>query len=330
MGKRVRLKPRRGKRRSAGAWWLAGLVVLVLVGGAWAVSRSRQSSVPEASAVAVRGIEHVHGLAVGPANPAILWIGTHGGLIRVTNGQEWMRIGRQGFDMMGFNVHPTEPNVLVTSGHPGPRDPRRNPLGVQVSRDGGQTWQTMALPGEADFHTMTMSKADPRVLYAWNVSGRMGLYRSRDGGRRWEYLGDRGLERVFSLAAHPRDAALVFAGTARGLYVSRDGAESWQSFTSALLSLPITAVEIHPKDPRIAYVYAAKPDLGLLRTTDGGNRWTPVGFVLGQRDAVGNLALDPSDPQVIYFATFGGDLYRSPDGGMRREQWVSGGQVVVP
>jgi len=73
-----------------------------------------------------------------------------------------------------------------------------------------------------------------------------------------------------------------------------------------------------------------KPDLGLIRSEDGGKQWDSTGFFLGERDAIANLALDPTDPQILYFATHGGDIYRSRDGGKTRERWVAGGKVVAP
>ncbi len=330
MGKGKRARSRGRIRPSGVRWWSFGILVIALVAGGSAVYFTRPSATAGPDEVAVNEIEHTHGLSVDPSNPGILWIGTHGSLIRVTNGKQWIRIGRQRYDMMGFNVHPTQPNLLITSGHPGSGDGRPNPLGVEVSRDGGQTWHPLALPGEADFHTMVLSRADPNVLYAWNVSGRRGLYRSRDGGRQWDYLGDRSLGGVFYLAAHPKSASVAFAGTIRGIYISEDAGETWRLLSPALAGVPVTAVEVYPKDPQTMYAYAAEPGLGLIRSDDGGKQWTSVGFFLGNRDAIGNLALDPTDPRVLYFTTHGVDLYRSRDGGKSREQWVSRGRVVAP
>lgn len=310
-------------------WWILGLALLVIV-ATWAgIYLTRPRMAAESAETVVGDIPHIHGLAVDPFDSRTLWIGSHGSLVRVT-GNRWMRIGRQTYDMMGFTAHPQESGVLLTSGHPGPADRRPNPLGVEISRDGGQNWQPIGLAGVADFHAMAISRADPRRLYGWNISGRIGLYRSRDGGRSWEYLGERGPGRVFYLTVHPGKGNVVFAGTDRGLLVSEDAGMSWRAHLSAdVLNVPITAVEFHPTNPEIAYAYAARSGLGLIRSTDGGRRWTPVGFFLGDQDAVGNLALDPKDPQVVFLATFSGDLYRSGDGGRTREQWVSAGKVIT-
>lgn len=330
MGKGNRARRRGSPKSSPTRWWLFGLAVLVLLAGVSFVYFTRPGATAGPSEVAVSDIEHVHGLAVDPFRPDVLWIGTHGSLIRVTGGKQWRRIGPQTYDMMGFNVHPTQANVLLTSGHPGPRDRRPNPLGVEISHDGGQTWQLLALQSVADFHAMTISRADPKRLWAANVSGRPGLYRSVDGGKEWEYLPDAGLPSIFALAAHPARAHVVLAGTVRGLFASEDAGISWRLHSTSLSGLPVTAVDVHPKEPRVWYAYVLHPGLGLIRSEDGGKQWVAVGFLLGERDAVGNIALDPTDPRTLYFSTHSGDLYRSRDGGRTRDRWVAGGKIVVP
>lgn len=325
MSRRNRLARRRTAARPR-TRWIVGLtlVAAAALGLGLYLLRPRAAAEP---APEVHEISHIHGLAVDPFDPTTLWIGSHGSLIRVT-GNRWMRIGRQTFDMMGLTVHPVEPGVLLTSGHPGPADQRPNPLGVLISRDGGRTWQPIGLAGAADFHAMAISRVDPQRFYGWNVSGRPGLYRSRDGGKSWEFLGERA-GRVFYLSAHPTRGDTVFAGTDRGLVVSEDGGETWHAHISTdMLNVPVTAIEFHPAQPEIGYAYASRSDLGLLRTTDGGRRWMPVGLFLGTRDAVGHLALDPKDPSILFLATYSGHLYRSADGGRTREQWLSAGKVV--
>ena len=276
----------------------------------------------------VTEIGHAHALAVDPVHRDVLWIGGHNGLVRVTAGRVWRQIGRQGYDMMGFVMSPAGRGTMLTSGHPGPRDRKPEPLGVEISRNRGRTWRPLALAGKADFHAMAVSTANPQVLYAWNVFGREGLYRSRDGGRSWTSLGIRGPQRIFALAVHPERPEVVLAGTAGGLLISEDAGETWATLASALRKGSITAVATHPRDPRIIYAYGMERGVGLIRSQDGGRTWTSQGFFLGERDAVEALAIDAEDAGVVYLATFNGDLYRSADGGKSREQWTSRGKIL--
>ncbi len=307
-----------------------GRALAALLGGLILLAMALRFGPRLLSEFPVTEIGHAHALAVDPVNREILWIGGHNGLVRVTAGRVWRQIGRQRYDMMGFVMSPAGRGTLLTSGHPGPRDRKPEPLGVEISRDHGRTWRPLALAGNADFHAMAVSTANPQVLYAWNVSEREGLYRSRDGGRSWTLLGDRGLPRVFALATHPERPEVVLAGTAGGLLVSEDAGETWATLVSALRGVSISAVATHPRDPRIIYAYGMQPGLGLIRSQDGGRTWTSHGFFLGEQDAVEALAIDAEDVGIVYFATFNGDLYRSADGGKSREQWTSRGRILNP
>ncbi len=92
-------------------------------------------------------------------------------------------------------------------------------------------------------------------------------------------------------------------------------------------------------------VYAGCAEGGVLRSTNGGDNWTPV-FDDQPSLSVGAIALDPSNPQVIYVGTgevnpgggsvaYGGTgVYRSNDGG-DTWQWLgledsgSIGRIIV-
>ena len=217
---------------------------------------------------------------------------------------------------------------MLTSGHGGPTDRRPEPLGLEWSRIGGRTWQTMALAAEADFHALAVAPQNPAVLYGWSVSPRTGLYRSRTGGREWDALGARGLRDVYDLAVSPQNPALVLAATSRGIRVSRDGGDTWQATHGVSSRVTVTAVAISRADPRVMYIYAMDPSLGLARSDDGGSTWLPAGFYLGKEDAVSNLALDPGRPRVLYLATYSGDVFYSADGGVTRTPWVTRGKVI--
>lgn len=279
---------------------------------------------------AVTAIDHIHGLGVDPFESQRLWVATHRGLLRVTDRWVWTRVGSGQDDLMGFTVHPSRRQVLFTSGHPGPNGRRSNPLGVTISRDGGLSWETLALAGEADFHAMAISAADPRIIYAWNVWREQGFFRSRDGGRTWEALGRAGLSDVHTLRAHPQQPATVLAATDRGLLQSRDGGRTWTPVHPGLTGVSVTALDMHPRRPSVIYAYTGASHLGLVNSTDAGRTWISLGFHQGDRDAVTQLALDPAAPSVLYMATVTGSLFWSGDGGRSRRRMVNQGRVGLP
>ena len=70
------------------------------------------------------------------------------------------------------------------------------------------------------------------------------------------------------------------------------------------------AIALHPTDPSILYVGAAR---GLCKTTRGGkDNWPSSGLeTLSPRAIV----LDPKDPSVLYAGTYETGVYKSSDGG---------------
>ncbi len=272
-------------------------------------------------------LHHIHGLAVDPADPAVVYIATHAGLVKGVQDREWQFVGDDRSDFMGFTGHPTVPGLMVASGHPAEDSHGPNPRGVIVSRDGGRTWRPLALEGVADFHVLTLSRTDGDTLYGWNVVRNPGLYRvsRRNGG--WKRLEARGLTDVFSLAAHPTERDTLLAGTRFGLLASRDGGQSWADLGSALRGVPVTAIAFHPEKPEALMAYAVHPELGLIQSRDGGRTWASLGMFLGREDAVSHIAFHRA-PGRIYLATFGSDLYRSTDGGRRWEHLFERGRPV--
>ncbi len=94
----------------------------------------------------------------------------------------------------------------------------------------------------------------------------------------------------------------------------------------------LTAIAVHPNDPNTIYVGGAQG--GVWKTINGGGTWVP------QTDkecslAMGSIAIDPVDPEIVYAGTgeqhFSGDSYygcgvlRSGDGGAT---WVQLGASI--
>jgi photosystem II stability/assembly factor-like uncharacterized protein len=71
----------------------------------------------------------------------------------------------------------------------------------------------------------------------------------------------------------------------------------------------VNGFAVNPTDPKVMYV--AMRD-GLYQSTDGGERWTPIGKGLKNLAAV---AVNPKRPSEVYVATMEGLLFRSADGG---------------
>lgn len=84
----------------------------------------------------------------------------------------------------------------------------------------------------------------------------------------------------------------------------------------------VSAMAIDPRDSKV--IYAGPADGGLWKTTDGGDTWIPLTDDAPSL-AMGSIALDPKNPDIVYVGTgelnFSGDSYygagilKSTDGG---------------
>ena len=195
---------------------LAGAATLI----AAALSGCGGSDEP-ATPEAVRNptIEHIHGVTADADDT--VFVATHDGLFAAKpSTTRVQRVGASEQDLMGFAL--AEPGRFIASGHPDARQDQPPHLGLIESDDGGRTWENVSLLGEADFHVLRTAGS---LVYAYDgVQSRLMV--SDDGGRTWNSRG--AVQPIFDLAIDPRDPRRVVGATERGLYVSRNGGESWR------------------------------------------------------------------------------------------------------
>jgi hypothetical protein len=96
----------------------------------------------------------------------------------------------------------------------------------------------------------------------------------------------------------------------------------YRSIGPAIMGGRIADVEGIPGDPNVVYVASASG--GLWKTTNGGIKWQPI-FERQGTLSIGDIALAPSNPEVIWVGTgesnvrnsvsFGDGVYKSTDGG---------------
>ena len=204
----------------------------------------------------------------------------------------------------------------------------RNTLAWRIHRstDGGASWTPLALPpancGLSDLAVARPSASSPAVLYlaaarpagsSCNVT-RPGLFRSSDGGASWTDA-SAGLlgELVLAVTVDPQDSRVVYAGIGpgiflgvdRGVWKSTDSGTTWQP--SGLQRLPIRALATSPVP---GVLWASTPGGVVYRSGDAGATWQDRSggqVLLDVRD----FAFDPSDPERVYVAGFGGIWVRT-------------------
>ncbi|WP_439599959.1 WD40/YVTN/BNR-like repeat-containing protein [Devosia sp.] len=269
------------------------LIVAVIVG---AVATSGASS----EELALSELSHIHGVGFDASEPGSILLATHYGVYRADSDGKAEAISVNADDYMGFSLDPGDSDRLLASGHPG----QGGNLGVIQSTDGGVTWNKISdgVSGPVDFHAMSISRADPKVIYG--LFG--GIQISRDGGSTWTLAGPAPGE-VIDLAAAPMDVDTLFAGTAQGLMVSKDGATSWT------LAGPDGVATTMVESAADSSLYVFFAGTGLYRLAPEGS-WAELSTSFGAHYLL-HLAADPADPAHLVAVTEESAVLESRDGG---------------
>jgi photosystem II stability/assembly factor-like uncharacterized protein len=164
----------------------------------------------------------------------------------------------------------------------------------------------------------------------------------------WRSIGPKNQAgRTISLAVHPWNPNIVYAGSASGglwrLTITGDepGDYSWEHIQTGYPVLGVGAIAINPKDPDVMYIgtgevygYQGKDGdlfgsywmrirgnygIGVLKTIDGGKSWEKsIDWTRNQSRGVLSLAIDPVNPDVVFAGTTEG-VYRTKNAGLTWE-----------
>lgn len=256
--------------------------------------------------------DHGHGLAFS-SDGKVLLAPSHGGLSVYRDGT-WSEVSGSIRGFSGFSV---AEHAVYSSGHSRPGTPVNEAEGLLRSRDGGESWTALApaLAGKADFRLLSAGYRSNAlyVLSAQNnpVMPERGLYVTLDEGRTWRRAAVRGLEdEVHGIAAHPVRPEVVAIATGRGLYLSRDGGDS---FARLDRRGPVTAVAFDFDGRRLRYARALTNEI--VEVALDGKARKSMRLPPLRLDYVTCLTQNPANERVIAVATRRRAVYLSSDGG---------------
>ncbi|HEY2437000.1 MAG TPA: hypothetical protein VGH93_07450 [Solirubrobacteraceae bacterium] len=223
-----------------------------------------------------------------------------------------------------------------------PNDPLRVYVGsfddgIHVSRDGGTTWNGGA-EGLVDPRVMSVAVSPSHresgisVVYAGTEPSN--LYRSEDGGRRWEPLPAlRALpseprwsfpprpwtHHVRTIALHPADPEWLAVGIELGgVMRSLDGGATWFDHNPGAHS-DAHQLLTHPRAPDRVYEVAGQ---GVARSDDLGETWTRLDNGLDRHYAWAE-AVDPQDADLWYVSASRSPMAAHGQGDGQSHLWRS-------
>src|SRR6266446_3742013 len=234
--------------------------------------------------------------------------GPGSGLYRSADGgTTWKEIKAHGlpetvFGRIGVTVSGANPNRVwaVVEAEKG---------GIYRSDDGGENWQLLTEDHRFRQRAWYYSHifADPKsadTVYILNT----GVYRSNDGGKTFNPLrvphGDN-----HGLWIDPTNPKRLINCNDGGATISTDGAQSWTS----VYNQPTAQFYHVTTDNRFPYyIYGAQQDnstVGIASASANGAIDRPDWYDVGGGES-GYIAPDPTDPEIVYAGSYGGDITR--------------------
>lgn len=266
-----------------------------------------EKNTPEVSDIELM---HVHGLGFS-GDGAGLYVPSHDGL-KVFEKGVWSEAAAEPHDYMGFVM---VDDGFYSSGHPGPGSSLKNPFGVVKTTDMGQTLEMLDLYQEVDFHGMAVGY-NSHAIYVINPqpNSRMdevGLYYSTDDTRTWTKSEMTGLQGpIFSIAVHPTNEAIVALGTSKGVFLSNDFGETFESVSD----FPTTAVTFSAAGDLVAGSVSDEVTLTIFDSETNEPQLISIPE-LNEENTIGYIAVNPQDEKQITFTTVEKDMHMTKDSG---------------
>jgi photosystem II stability/assembly factor-like uncharacterized protein len=246
------------------------------------------------------GDSGIYALEVDPQNPQFIYASRPNELVgSLDGGETWFELPGLPENTYHLALNPQHSGtVYAIDGWPNPD------VQMFVSFDGGQSWWQSLHVFPAAANELIIDPVAPHILYIglWDY----GVYKSSNAPRTcheaksgiqstWTEVneGIRTLATVNTLAIHPADPDVLFAGSGTGrggLFRSDDGGTAW---TTVLSDTPVLSLAFNPVTPTT--ILAGGPSQ-LHKSEDGGASWSTE---YGVESAL-SLAITPSEPHTAY------------------------------
>ncbi len=161
--------------------------------------------------------------------------------------------------------------------------------------------------------------ADKTLIYFGAEAS--GLYRKEAGDAHWENL-TRGMApsaQVRAIAIHPENQDVIFAGTQRGVYRSKDRGDNWERMNMTEGRV-VWSLKFQPNNPQVMFLGTEGSEV--FKSEDAGENWNymatisnPDSVQMAFATRILGLAIESNSPDHMYAALEVGGAARSSDGG---------------
>jgi photosystem II stability/assembly factor-like uncharacterized protein len=248
-------------------------------------------------------ISSIGSIAVANSDSNVIYVGSGeanirgnvaagNGIYKSTDaGKTWSHVWKAIGQIGAMAVHPTNADIAYAAALGSPFGPGKE-RGVYRTTDGGKSWQQVLFKdpdtGACD---VALDLNNPRVIFA-------GLWQTRR--KPWE---------------------MTSGGPGSGLYVSRDGGDTWKQLDAGKAGLPEgiwgkIGVAVAPSNSARVYALIEANEGGLFRSENGGESWKRVSDHRGIRQRAwyySTITVDPANADVVWCPQV--PMLRSIDGG---------------
>lgn len=164
----------------------------------------------------------------------------------------------------------------------------------------------------------TAKKKDKTALSSSNTAYFNGL--------KWRNIGPFRAGRSLAVAGHAdQPLTYYFGATGGGVWKTTDGGNEWLPVSdSTFTSSSVGAITVAPSDPNVVYVGMGEADMrsnisfgdGMYKSVNAGKNWSKIG--LDKADAIGNIEVHPSNPDIVFVAAMGSPFHSNPERGIYR------------
>lgn len=177
-----------------------------------------------------------------------------------------------------------------------------------------------------DWRTRTIWVGTGEVNSSRSSYAGIGVYKSKDGGKTWQYLGLPESHHIGKVQLHPTDENIAWVAVLghlyspnkeRGVYKTTDGGATWKQTLAIDENTGVVEMDINPQNPNELYAAAwyrtrrawnfeeAGKTSGIYKSIDGGSTWSLIssegsGFPSGNIVGRIGLAVYPKNPQIVY------------------------------
>lgn len=258
-----------------------------------------------------RQIGYGNAIAVHPSDPDHVICGGVDLHLTRDGGASWRRVTRWDADRGTAGYAHADHHMLVMPPAAPGRVYSANDGGMDVSADGGQSWQNRS-SGLAItmYYDVDIGQSDPRVLGGGAQDNGTLVTSTGLPDSYFELLGGDGGWIVID----PHDAGHIFASYQYGgMFRFRGG--QWKEVTPPFdpgesAGMWMVFITMDPNDSKCLYTGNHR----LYRTRNDGNLWKPASPVF-DGSPISAIEVAASDSDVIYVGTENGGLFRTGDGG---------------